>query len=120
MRHLNESRVVRSARCELNRKRTSGWLIHTQAGQNTRQQTLGVTGRHIDDQIPDPALGDRLQMKADGVDMNARHERLGLDHGPSLLDEFTQPSSGLLRLHMQAAEYRPVGGERRVARAARR
>ena len=57
---------------------------------------------------PDPALGDRLQMKADGVDMHARHERLGFDHGPRLLDEFTQPSSGFLRLQLPAAEYRPI------------
>jgi hypothetical protein len=40
--------------------------------------------------------------------LNARHERLGFDHRPSLLDEFTQPSSGFLRLQLPAAEYRPI------------
>jgi len=56
--------------------------------KNRREQGFSVTGRNVNDQIPNPPFGNRLQMLADGLHMQALNERRGgLQNVPSLGDE---------------------------------
>lgn len=66
--------------------------------KDRREQGFGVTGRNVNNQIPNPSLGDRLQMPADGLQMHALDERRGwFQDVPGLGDKFIEPSAGFLR-----------------------
>jgi hypothetical protein len=57
-----------------------------------------MTWGHVNDQISDAALGDRLQMLTDGLHMDPVDERRGgLQNTPSPNHEFIQAAARLLR-----------------------
>jgi hypothetical protein len=70
--------------------------------KHARQQGLGVTGGHVNDQIADPAFADRLQMLADGLHVHAVDEGRGwLQYRPTLHDKLIQAAARSLRPQCQ-------------------
>src|ERR1035438_1428300 len=85
------------------------------------EERLSMPRRNVDNQITEAAFGDGLQVLAYGAHVHALDERrCRFQQGPRLEHELMQPSSGLLRFQVKAAQHRSARRWRQVVGVGRR
>ena len=69
---------------------------HPGGPEDRREKRFHMAGWNVDNQVLDATFSDRLQMRADGINMNAIHEfRTWLEKRPGLHNESLEAPSSL-------------------------